>query len=183
MTQKPLADLRLAESRAATMLRSALDRAHRERRLSIRTLGKQLGYKQATVISHMATGRVPIPLDRAIDIAAAVHLSPAEFLLAAIEQRAPTASDVLQQLLPRHELSGFAAELEAIAGQSLDLLPDEHKAVLREVVSDRAPRRRWLSLPALQTISEIQEARPNFAERGLAAIDLNAISGVLSDDP
>ena len=63
MSSKPILDntYAYADSDAARMLASGLQRASEERGLSIRQLGKLLKYKQAVVLSHMATGRVPIP--------------------------------------------------------------------------------------------------------------------------
>jgi hypothetical protein len=49
----------------------------------------QLGYKSAVVLSHMRTGRLPIPIDRAGEIAKMVGLEPARFLILVLEQRYP----------------------------------------------------------------------------------------------
>ena len=62
------------EPRAARMLSEGLRRASSERGLSVRQLGKKLNYKQAVVLSHWATGRVPIPIDRAVEVAREVGL-------------------------------------------------------------------------------------------------------------
>jgi len=77
------------------MLRSALDRASSERKLSTREVAKQLGFKQATFISQMAQGRSRVPLERAIELARAVDLPPASFLAAAVAQQVPEALDLL----------------------------------------------------------------------------------------
>lgn len=53
-----------ADTAAAKMLLSGLERARDQMGLSVRQLAKSLGYKQAVVLSHMATGRAPIPIDR-----------------------------------------------------------------------------------------------------------------------
>jgi hypothetical protein len=146
-------------TRAAYMLKLGLDRAKQERGVSIRTLGKRLGYRQATVLSHMASGRVPVPFERAPEMARQLDLNVAEFLVAILEQRMPEAGDVLLPYIscaPR--TTGWLHELETVAGTTLDALPDEHRAVLMEVVSDRAPRRRWLSLAELAIVTEMRRS-------------------------
>lgn len=168
------------ETHASKMLRRALQEAAIERGMSIRKVGKQLGYKQATVLSHMATGRVPIPLDRAMEFATQLQMPAGEFLLAALEQRVPGAAQAIKS--SRHSpASDFAAKLELIAGLPLDQLPQEHREVLMEVVAERYPRRRWLSLPALRAVLEIQGERPSFQDLGLSEADLDGVIGILKD--
>ena len=58
-----------ASTSAAQMLAHGLRSASQERGTSLREIGRRLKYKQPVVLSHMATGRVPIPLDRAAAIA------------------------------------------------------------------------------------------------------------------
>lgn len=170
----------LAESRAAEMLRAGLRRAKEERGKSLRRIGADLGYKQAVVLSHMASGRVPIPLDRSLAIAASVGLDRAEFVLAVIAQKAPTAAAML---VPADAaalyIDPFMQELRALAGCSLDKLSEDHKRVLREVITDRSPARRWLSLSELSTILAIREVDPEFQSRGLDPASLNALLAIL----
>ena len=163
------------------MLRSAFDRAHRERRLSIRMLAKQLDYKQATVLSHMASGRVAIPLERAPDIARAVGIPPSIFLAAAVAQRLPKEDHLLLVEQDSATLSqGLAADLQVIAGVELDRLSDEHKAILKEVVSDAHPQRRWLSVAEVPIVTLIRRHRPQFSQDGISEKDRSAIETVLS---
>ena len=61
MTDFPHADLLRLECWLMACVRLRL-----KRDASVRQLGKNLGYSQAVVLSHMANGRVPIPLDRAL---------------------------------------------------------------------------------------------------------------------
>lgn len=164
------------------MLRDALVRAKVARNLSARQASIQLGYKQPVVLSHMASGRVPIPLERAIDIAATVDIPADAFLLAALEQREPRIQSFMRLESPEHPTSDpFMAELRSIAGSALSSLPDEHKQVLREVVADRAPKRRWLTLAELPTTEAIRAACPYFSTQGLAQAELNGVAGFLSD--
>lgn len=172
-----------ADSRAALALRRALEIANRERGLSIRKLGAKLGYKQATVLSHMASGRVPVPLERAIEIARAVNLPEADFLAACVEQRSPEAGKLLRPATNSVEGIAFslAGELSDIAGHALDDLNDEQKSVLRKVVADPRPARRWLSEAEIPTIEGIRRRRPNMAIDGLSASDRAAIDAALRD--
>ena len=89
-TQFPFAD-----TDAAIMFRSALERHVRRKKTSIRKLASELGYKQSTVLSHMASGRVPIPIERAIVFADHLDLARSQFLTAVMKQRHP---DVLRAL-------------------------------------------------------------------------------------
>ena len=166
-----------SDSRAAQMLRHAFQRAHAERRLSIRSIAKILGYKQATVLSHMANGRIAVPLERATEIARAVELPPADFLIAALEQRNPDAADLMSGVdgLARQP-HDFAFEMRAIAGVDIDQLSVEQKAVLREVVNEPHPGRRWVSLAELPTILALRDAWPGFGEGGLPRGVLNEVA-------
>jgi hypothetical protein len=98
-----------------------------------------------------------------------------------VEQRVPDVGAAFHSLLGSEGPRSFSAELEAIAGSALDDLSDEHKMVIREVVNDRQPKRRWLTLAELATVEEIRKARPEFPDRGLDSIDLNGIVGFLED--
>lgn len=158
---------------AVAMLRGALDRVRAERGMSVRSLGAQLGYKQATVLSHMANGRVAIPLERAAEIARAVDLPPAQFLAAAVQQRAPEAADLLgaKDGDPGDQEMGIAFEMRLISGAPLDGLNEEQKSVLKEVVSDTNPSRRWLTVAELPTVLILRGLRPTLRSVGLDESD------------
>lgn len=164
------------------MLRSALDRMKVEG-TSLRQIGKILGYKQATVISHMANGRVAIPMRKASEIAEAVGLDPARFIISVAAQRQPaeyrlalaTGGETIGA-----ERQGLAAELELIAGQPLDCLPASHKRILREVVAEANPGRRWLELAELSAAEAIRAWRPNLAKEGLSPSDDKRLRDLLA---
>jgi len=181
MPFKPKTDFPYKDTRAAVMLRDALDRAHRDQGLSIRSLGKRLGYKQATVLSHMALGRVPIPLERALDIAREIDLEPGEFLAACVEQKVDGAADLLRShsKFDTADAFSFVSELRVIAGHALDSLSDGQKSVLREVAADPRPERRWLSLAELPVVEGLRRLRPKLATEGLSASDREAVEMVL----
>src|SRR5437763_15377370 len=101
------------------MLAEGLRFAAQERGVSLREIGRRLGYKQPVVLSHMANGRVPIPIDRAVDIARHVEI-PARQLLEA----------VLQQQHPKVEWR-LITGLERVAGKPVSEPSPGHQRVLR----------------------------------------------------
>jgi transcriptional regulator with XRE-family HTH domain len=150
-------------TRAAQMLADGLRRASSERGLSVRQLGKRLNYKQAVVLSHWATGRVPIPIDRAVEVAREVGLPEREFLLAVLEQR--------HREVDWHLITGFkddlVEDLEDIAGKPLSTLSPEHQAVMKEVVAEARPQRRWLTVNEVPVMQAIREQIPYVRSDGL----------------
>lgn len=168
----------LADSHAAQMLADGLARASRERGLSLRKVGALLGYKQAVVLSHMTTGRVPIPIDRVEDIAEVLDIDPAAFLKAVLKQRHPSVS---WSLLAGEDESKdeIVHELAVSLGKPLRELSHEQRAVMREVAAEQRPRRRWLTVHELTAIDALREARPGIASEGLEASELTAIREAL----
>jgi cyanate lyase len=152
-------DPTLADSHAARMLSDGLARASQERGLSLRKIAASLGYKQAVVLSHMATGRAPIPIDRAAELADALDIDRRTFVLAVLAQRHPTVDwhEIARpsDLDPRDVR--LVEELEAILGHPVSELESEHRMVFREVASDRAPARRWLSVHELPLVEAMRE--------------------------
>lgn len=162
-------DYPLAKTEATRMLADALAKVYEERGLSQRQLAKIMNYKTSVVVSHMALGRVPIPIDRALDFARLLNMDPAKFLLAVMEQRHPdinfnrvfdlggkrktTAKDGRE--------SYTLDELEDIAGRPLDELSVDRINVMREVVADPNAVRRWLDLREIQVVDMIRDIRPN----------------------
>lgn len=178
---EPRTSFPYSDTRAAMMLSEGLRRASRDRGISLRSIGKSLGYKQATVLSHMANGRVAIPIERAADIARAVGLPPADLLAAAVEQRSPEAADLLpiSRNLAREDDQGITFELRLIAGQEMDELNAGQKSVLREVVADGSASRRWLSVAELPVVLMLRRLRPDISRNGLSIQDREAIERAL----
>lgn len=177
MHSLPTGDYPLQGTRAQVMLESAMKAAQASGR-SQREVAGELGYKSSVVLSHMTVGRVPIPVDRAKDMAVALGIDPDAFLLAVLEQRYPEI-DFKSLFNISYSSTGTVGRLEAIAGSSLDDLPAETRAMLEEVVGARNPRRRWLALPELATIDLIRELRPNSSTDGLSNEDRQAIQKAL----
>ncbi|MED5543953.1 MAG: helix-turn-helix transcriptional regulator [Pseudomonadota bacterium] len=157
------------------MLSSALALAGAARKKSIRSLAAELGYKQATVLSHMAKGRVPIPLERAVEIAEVVGIDPSEFVYAVIAQKSPSASKWAKvgaghegrmddQPTSKH---GFA--IENLLGFDTGELNAEQVRIIREVSLDPKPARRWLSPAELPIMLALRDAKPGLATDGLPA--------------
>lgn len=165
---RPTDQFPFAESRAAGMLREGIARQASVGR-SLRSLGTKLGYKQATVLSHMAKGRVPIPLERARDIAAALEIAEPDFLGAVVEQRVPGASALLSEGNPSF---GLASDLTQIAGSGLDQLSPEQKSVMKEVAADPHPRRRWLAVAEIPYVNLVRSLRKGAQQEGLSEKDL-----------
>ena len=170
----------LADSHAARMLSAGLEIAWRERRLSARKIAELLNYKQSVVLSHMASGRVPIPIDRAEQIADVLHLDREEFLKAILRQRHPEVDwRFIEGQAEGASSEGLAHELSVSMGKPLGELSMEQRAVMREVAADPQPRRRWLSVHELIAVETIREARPSISSEGMPPSDLQAIRKAL----
>jgi hypothetical protein len=170
-------DYPLRGTRAQVMLEAAMKAAQASGR-SQRDVAADLGYRTSVVLSHMSTGRVPIPIDRAKDMAAALDMNGDSFLLAVLEQRLPHID--WKSLFNISFSSGrTVGRLEAIAGGSLDDLPAETRSMLEEVVAARNPARRWLAPAELTTVELIRELRPESRQSGLSDEDRRSIEKAL----
>ena len=165
---------------AARMLADGIRRAAAERGLSQRDLAKLLGYKQSVVLSHMALGRVPIPVDRALQFAAQLELDPNAFMSAVLGQRYPAVSwgDSPVTSAARR-MSHLEASIEKIAQRGLDELEAGQKKVIREVAADPHAERRWLSVHEVQAINLLRRLLPHLASDGLSREDENLIEGLI----
>lgn len=170
-------DYPLQGTRAQVMLETAMKAAQAAGR-SQRDVAAGLGYKSSVVLSHMTVGRVPIPIDRAKDIAKALDLDPNSFLLAVLEQRFPGV-DFKTLFNVSYSSDRTVRRLESIAGCSLDELPADTRAVMEEVVAARNPRRRWLAPVELPTMELVRDLRPDSAFSGLTDADRSSIEKAL----
>ena len=146
--------------------------------LSQRSLAHLLGYKTSVVVSHMASGRAPIPIDRALQIAAAVDMDPGKFLLAVLEQRYPDIAftDLLSIPATQQQRSSSTTgedldvmrDLESVAGTRLAELSEERLNIVRDVLTDRDPSRRWLTLNELPLVEDLRDKFPMLRSKGIA---------------
>lgn len=164
----PSADYPLANTEATRMLAAALEKASEDKGWSQRNIAKMLNYKTSVVLSHMALGRVPIPVDRALDFARLLKMDASKFLLAVLEQRHPDidflrilgASAKSKAVSKSGRESFVLDELESLAGRQLDELPNDQVNVLREAVSNPNAMRRWLAPHEVPVIETIRESHP-----------------------
>ena len=164
---------------ATQMLAAGLERLRNEEGITQREVADRLGYKTSVVVSHMATGRVPVPVERAVDIAEILRLDPKRFLLAVLEQRFPVAniSELFGvQLASRGRV---ASRLELLAGIDLDDLASDTIAVLDEVVTNANPRRRWLTLEELTLVEVLRRRFPDLKRRSLLEEEIVALENCL----
>lgn len=166
----------LSDSPATRMLAEGLARAKDERGLSIRQIGREMGYKTSVVLSHMATGRVPIPIDRSEELAERLRLDKKSFLQAVIRQRHPEVSwEILWDSRPATGSDSLAHELEAALGAPLKDLNREQRAVMREVAAEHSPRRRWLSVHELHAVEVLRRVFPHVSTDGIDPDELESL--------
>lgn len=180
--KEPTSDTAYRDSVAARMLVDGLANAASERGLSQRALAKLLGYKQSVVLSHMALGRVPIPLERAAQLADLLAIDKRDFLVAVLEQRLPDVgwSEIIAPRTASCQGGDFVASLEIIARGSLDDLTATQKAVMREVARDTYAGERWLSVHEVPTVALLRSLRPKIVTDGLLAGEQGAIRAALA---
>ena len=170
-----LDDFPFASSGAAMLLAGALEAMSREKGISLREIGRGLGYKQPVVLSHMSSGRVPVPIGKAPAIARAVGLPERDFTLAVLEQRH---SEVNWETLMALD-DDLIEELTSIAGGALGSLPADVKNILREVVADPRAPKRWLSIAELGPAELLRKLRPHIRSEGINGEDRLAIRSAL----
>jgi transcriptional regulator with XRE-family HTH domain len=153
------------------MLKDGLRSAALERGLSLREIGRRLGYKQPVVLSHMAKGRVPVPIDRAPEIARQVGVPVDRFLEAVLRQHHP---EVEWGLITGNP-DPFLLDIEETAGKALSELSAGHHRVLREVVVDSKPEERWLSIPEIAAVKLLRELFPQLPTDGLSPSDRSTL--------
>jgi hypothetical protein len=171
-------DYPLANTRAARMLSEALTQAHQMMGLSQRTIAKMLNYKASVVISHMALGRAPIPIDRCMDFARLLKIDQTQFLLAVLEQRHPDIDFMKILVGGKRQLSApqvgpsyVISDLESIAGCSIEGLPVKKMNIIKEVLADQNPDARWVSMSERPVLEAFRRARPDFQTMGLQPSD------------
>lgn len=149
------------------MLAAGLRSAAKERGLSLREIGRRLHYRQPVVLSHMASGRVAVPTDRAVDIAKEVGLPAGPFLQAVLRQQHPT----VEWALITETTDLLMADLENAAKKPLHQLSIVHRRVLKEVVADDKPQERWIAESEVFALKYLRQVFPNLSKNGLSEAD------------
>jgi hypothetical protein len=176
-------DYPFVDSAATRMLDDGLRRAMARQGKSLRKIGQELGYKQSVVLSHMALGRVPIPIDRAYQIAGELGINPTLFIRAVLEQRHPDVawSEIFDSDPTADRSTELVQTLESIAGRSLDGLSSEQKRVMREVAADPSPGRRWLSVHEVGPVTLLRRLVPNLGTEGLGREQVRALETMIKN--
>ena len=146
--------------------------------VSQRQLAKSLGHKHSVMLSHWASGRVPIPVERAYELSRALKLDNRSFLLAVLHQRHPEVNwDIIEdEHTPAFQ---FVHSLQMIAGLPIEEFELGQLRVMREAAADGKAARRWLSVHEVPLVEMIRRMRPQYAEAGLAFDDLRRIREAL----
>ena len=82
-------DYPLAHTKATKMLAKAFESIREQKGLSQRKVAQMLGYGSSVVLSHMALGRVKIPIDRVPVLSDTLGMNKKRFMEAVLEQRYP----------------------------------------------------------------------------------------------
>jgi hypothetical protein len=141
--------------------------------------------KQGTNLSHMANGRMPIPLDRAVEMASILPLDVTEFCLAVLEQRAPEVYETLEDRLGVEAMAALTP-LGRSACHEIAAAPrvsDEHVAIISEALADVRPGERWLQPVEVPVIKMIREHFPQGVSMGDLELLKVAIDAVLDARP
>lgn len=91
-----------ANTAATKMLADGFDTLWKTHSVSQRQVAAWLGYRGSVCLSHMASGRIPVPVGRVSDLAQVLEVDEAELLLAVLEQRHPEIAfrKILQPVRP-----------------------------------------------------------------------------------
>lgn len=166
-----------AATRAAGILTEALHRYTGAHPGGLRALAARLGIKQATVLSHMATGRIGIPLDRAEELAQLLDINQQMFCAAVLEQRAPSIFRILVEEGPSASPSDAARNADLRRALVSAELSPEQEATIRAILSGGPGCVRWLSENEAALLTTIRECRP----MGLTDHDLQFLGGFLKE--
>ena len=161
-----------ADTEAALMFRSMLDQHVQRHHTSLRRLATELGYKQSTVLSHMASGRVPIPIDRAAEFADYLNVPRAMFIPAVLRQRHP---DVLDAVAGDSDEPRLRVELSNLSAFESAKMTKAQQKIVQEVLRDSRPEERWLTPAEVPVVGFLREACPNIFESGLTVIQRRAL--------
>ena len=164
-----------AGTEAQTLLANAIRVWSERTGESVRSIGKRLGYKQATVLSHMSNGRVGIPVDRAEELAEVLRIPKGEFLSAVLRQRYSSVDWDAYNAPATEQPHSFMVDMSGMA----EVDAEDVAWLIREAAAVRNPRERWLTAHELEAVRAIRKLRPSFSREGLSASDLTALQSAL----
>lgn len=167
-------ELPFAHTSAARELKAAIETKKTEG-ISLRSIGRQLGYRQPVVLSHMASGRVPIPLERAHDLATIFALDERNFTLQVLAQRYPATpwqALFAMDRMPSRAGADLIWRIEAATGKPIQDLTADQLALILEVALAADPVRRWLTPFELPTVDMLRDLRSDFSRNGLSPSDI-----------
>lgn len=163
-----------ADTQAAAALRTALAAAKTKNRTSLRAIAKLLDYKQAAVLSHMASGRILIPVERAKDIAGVLDINPSAFMKLVLKQRYPDMPLSVEDDVSNH--FGLLSELNSSnLPVGLSNATPSQLRIIREVLRDDHAAERWLSPHEVFFINVIRKLRPKVITDGLSSDDMEQV--------
>lgn len=163
-----------ADTAAALTLQSAVKRAKEKNKTSLRTIAKMLNYKQAAVLSHMANGRIPIPVERAKDIAGVLDINPDAFMKLVLKQRYPDLPLSVEDDVNNHFALLSELSLPSLPVGLSNATPSQMR-IIREVLRDDHASERWLSPHEVFFVGEIRKLRPDIIADGLSSDDLQQV--------
>jgi len=167
-------DLPFGGTRAAEMLAASLKRYTAENRGGLRALAARVGMKQATVLSHMGTGRIGIPLDRVQQLAEILDLDPHEFAAAALDQRAPGLFQFVASATSTAQ-EPTVDQLYKIVGRVSGLQPEQVSAI-QHILRSGNPKARWSTGTEAELVDYVRKYFPF----GLSDSDLAAVKSAIS---
>ena len=163
------------DTRASLLLRDALTQHMRQHGTSLRKEAERLNISPA-VLSHMANGRVPIPVDNAPMLAKAFDIPPGAMVAAVLQQRFP---ETVKEIDLSAAVAGSESQtnrLEFVLGKPLEDLTPDQQEVVREVVDSSSPRARWASVSEAPVLRLLREMRPT----GISVSDYETIRAALT---
>ncbi|MDO6415934.1 hypothetical protein Q4F19_16205 [Sphingomonas sp. BIUV-7] len=171
-------DFPYRHTEAVRLLAEGLERA-KARGVSLRAVAKEMRYAEPVSISHMATGRSAVPIDRAHEIASVLKLDADLFMVAALEQRLPEFDWAAIRLLMTAERE--LAVFRVVTGRALSDMTDEQLAIISNVANADDPERRWIKPLEVPLVEAVRKADPSSSSLGLDSNTLSAIAAVVAE--
>lgn len=170
-----------SDTEARFMLSDAIAARRRADKASLRMLAAEMEMSSA-MLSHMATGRIPIPVDGAAKLADALGISRSEFVKSVLKQRFPNAMAILDDEADVGGNDGSEVTRARMMVTFYDGTPPtgDLALILDQVRTADDAQERWLTPSELPVVNMIRRLRPNFSKLGLTEVDLDLIKKVFT---